>query len=606
MLLKILAFAKPFWQMLLVITLLIAVMAGLNQAEPFITKNITDILVAQHLDQNWSIIVTLLLGLLFVKIVQSILNTTTQLITNLFSIKFEAHLKQIGFNHLMQLSLDFFHDQSTGKVMNKLDRGVNRISGIVSNIGIHFLPSITTAIVAFIVVVFHEWKVAVVTVIAFIPYIVINRTRHNKNRVLEKKEYKMYDNQYSHFYEVLGSMQLIKAFRAEKFEKKKMAQFFKELLSIRTMMQRNDAKALSGDLLLEIFSWSMYAYMVYLTWLQQISIGTLILLVGLIQLIRNPLWQINWIFWEVKTAQIGAKDFFKILSIQPSVQDPKSPVTLANVTGKITFENVSFTYDNQTQHQFDSDIEQGRVRKKTQMVNQQVFDHVSFTIPANKTTAFIGPSGAGKTTVASLIMRFFDVKEGRILLDGIDIKAVTQHDLRTHFGLVSQDAYLFADSIENNLRYAKNDASQQEMLQACQVAHADEFIEKLPQGLKTVIGERGVKLSGGQRQRLSLARTILRNPKVIILDEATSALDSISEMHIQQALKQILAHRTAIIIAHRLSTIQRSDNIIVLKDQKVLEQGTHPQLMEQDGLYASLFKIQSGDVEKLKEWDLVG
>lgn len=606
MLLKILAFAKPFWQMLLVITLLIAVMAGLNQAEPFITKNITDILVAQHLDQNWSIIVTLLLGLLFVKIVQSILNTTTQLITNLFSIKFEAHLKQIGFNHLMQLSLDFFHDQSTGKVMNKLDRGVNRISGIVSNIGIHFLPSITTAIVAFIVVVFHEWKVAVVTVIAFIPYIVINRTRHNKNRVLEKKEYKMYDNQYSHFYEVLGSMQLIKAFRAEKFEKKKMAQFFKELLSIRTMMQRNDAKALSGDLLLEIFSWSMYAYMVYLTWLQQISIGTLILLVGLIQLIRNPLWQINWIFWEVKTAQIGAKDFFKILSIQPSVQDPKSPVKLANVTGKITFENVSFTYDNQTQHQFDSDIEQGRVRKKPQMVNQQVFDHVSFTIPANKTTAFIGPSGAGKTTIASLIMRFFDVKEGRILLDDVDIKDVTQYDLRTHFGLVSQDAYLFADSIENNLRYAKNDASQQEMLQACQVAHADEFIEKLPQGLKTVIGERGVKLSGGQRQRLSLARTILRNPKVIILDEATSALDSISEMHIQQALKQILAHRTAIIIAHRLSTIQRSDNIIVLKDQKVLEQGTHPQLMEQDGLYASLFKIQSGDVEKLKEWDLVG
>jgi ABC-type multidrug transport system fused ATPase/permease subunit len=267
---------------------------------------------------------------------------------------------------------------------------------------------------------------------------------------------------------------------------------------------------------------------------------------------------------------------------------------------------VSFTYNNQDKHQFDSDIEKGRDLGKPEMENLQVFDQVSFTIPANKTTAFIGPSGAGKTTIASLIMRFFDVDEGKILLDGIDVKDVKQFDLRAHMGWVSQDAYLFANTIEDNLRYAKPDATEQEMWEACKVAHADEFIEKLPKGLKTLIGERGIKLSGGQRQRLSLARTILRNPKIIILDEATSALDSVSEMYIQQALKKILANRTAVIIAHRLSTIQRADNIIVLKDQKVLEQGNHQELMEKDGLYTSLFKIQSGDVEKLKEWDLVG
>jgi len=220
-------------------------------------------------------------------------------------------------------------------------------------------------------------------------------------------------------------------------------------------------------------------------------------------------------------------------------------------------------------------------------------------------TAFVGPSGAGKSTIASLLMRFFDPDEGTIYLDGIDIKKFRQQDLRAQMGLVSQSAYLFASSIEENLRYAKPDATEEEMWRACKIARADEFIEKLDKGLKTTIGERGVKLSGGQRQRLSLARTILRDPKIIILDEATSSLDSESEMYIQQALTEVLKGRTSIIIAHRLSTVQRSDKIIVIKNQHLLEQGTHEQLLAKDGLYASLFKIQSGDVAKLKEWDLV-
>lgn len=606
MFLKILAFAKPFWRMLLTITVLIGVMAGLNQVEPFVTKQITDILVGPHEAKTWTIILSLLLTLLLVKVIQSILNATSLFLTNLFSIKFEAHLKQLGFDHLMKLSLDFFHDQATGKVMSKLDRGVNRISSIVSNVGIHFLPVITTAILAFGIVVYHEWKIAILTVCAFVPYVLINRVRYNRNEVLEKKENKLYDVQYSHFFEVIGSMQLIKAFRAENFERAKFKEFFVELLNIQRAIFRNDVKAMSGDLLLELFSWSMYAYIVYLTWIGQYTIGTLVLLVGLIQLIREPLWEINWVFWQVKSAQIGAKDFMKIITIPSTVKDPEHPLQLGEVKGEIRFENVSFTYNNEDKHQFESDIARGRDNLKPEMENLQVLDEVTFTIPANKTTAFIGPSGAGKTTIASLIMRFFDVDAGRITLDGTDIKDITQFDLRSQLGLVSQDAYLFENSIRENLLYAKPNATEEEMMAACKAAYADEFIQKLSKGLDTTIGERGVKLSGGQRQRLSLARTILRNPKIIILDEATSALDSLSEMYIQQALSKVLSDRTAVVIAHRLSTIQRADNIIVLKDQKVLEQGNHKELMKKDGLYASLFKIQSGDVEKLKEWDLVG
>ena len=220
-------------------------------------------------------------------------------------------------------------------------------------------------------------------------------------------------------------------------------------------------------------------------------------------------------------------------------------------------------------------------------------------------TAFVGPSGAGKTTVASLVMRFFDPDKGKIKLDGVDIRRLTKNELRSYMGLVSQDSHLFATTIADNLRYAKPNATHEEMMEACEVAYADEFIQNLPKGLKTEIGERGVKLSGGQKQRLSLARTILADPEIIILDEATSSLDSQSEVYIQRALNKLLENKTSVVIAHRLSTIQQADHIIVLKDQEVFEQGNHQELMDQDGLYASLFKIQAGDAKLLKEWDLV-
>lgn len=612
MLKKILEYTKPYRKTLIFISFLIVIMALLNQIEPFITRAITDQLVDGQGQGVFSYIVILLAVLLSVKLIQSGLNRLSWYLTNIFVIKFESSLKQLGFDHLMKLSLSFYNEQETGKVMSKLDRGVNRLTSIVNNSGMHFLPSVVTAIISFSIVLYYEWRIGVLTVLAFVPYVAINRWRFEKNNKLERREYRLYDKQYAHFWEVLSSMELIKAFRAEEFEKNKLGNFFKKIINIRTEMEKNTNRSIAGDIILESLSWSMYAYIVYITWQGQISIGTLILLVGLIQMIRQPLWQINWIFWEVKRAQIGARDFFKIMNAKPEVVDPPKPVAIKNLRGEIVFDQVSFTYKQSMRDYFDKHYEE-EVDIKNRLVNEKVkknqglkvLDRVNFTIEADKITAFVGPSGAGKTTIASLLMRFFDPEQGKILLDGIDIKKFSQHDLRSQIGLVSQDAHLFASSIEENLKYAKPDASEAEMWRACKIARADEFIKKLEAGLKTTIGERGVKLSGGQRQRLSLARTILRDPKIVILDEATSALDSESEMYIQQALTEVLRGRTSIIIAHRLSTVQRSDKIIVLRDQHLLEQGTHQQLLEKDGLYASLFKIQSGDTEKLKEWGLV-
>ncbi len=601
---NILTYVKPYQRTLFLISFLIVVMAALNQVEPFISKQVTDTLVDGGLASESQQFLVLLIGLLLaVKLFQSMLNRLTWFMTNLFVVKFEAHLKQTGFDHLMGLPLAFFSEQASGKLMSKLDRGVNRIVSIVNNSGMHFVPSVATAMISFAIVVYYEWRIGVITVLAFIPYVLINHWRFKRNNILEKQEYKLYDEQYSHFWEVLNSMPLIKSFRAEKFEKSRLGKFFEQYIDIRRKMEINTNKAFSGDIILESLSWSMYAYIVWMTWQGQITIGTMMLLVGLIGLIRQPLWQLNWIFWEVKRAQIGAKDFFRIMNVQSDIVDPVKPFSLEKVEGRLNFQNVTFTYRNSVVNAL-SDEEEEKPKRST-MDNVLVFDDVTFEIEPKKMTAFVGPSGAGKTTIASLVMRFFDPDEGQILLDGIDLRDLKQRELRSKMGLVSQDAYLFASSIAENLRYAKPDATEAEMMAACESAYAKEFIDRLPEGFNTQIGERGVKLSGGQRQRLSIARTILSDPQIIILDEATSSLDSELEMYIQRALNRLLSGRTSIVIAHRLSTIQRADKIIVLKDRQVLEQGTHQKLMKHDGLYASLFKIQSGDAEKLKEWDIV-
>lgn len=605
--LRILTYVKPYRRTLIGISLMIVVMAVLNQLEPFISKRVIDTLVSGGGSaQSFHFLLILLGVLLLAKLIQATLNRVTWYLTNIFVVKFESHLKQQGFDHLMELSIAFFSEQASGKLMSKLDRGVNRIISIVNNSGMHFLPSVVTALISFGIVLYYEWRIGLITLAAFIPYILINHWRFQKNNVLEKREYKLYDEQYSHFWEVLNAMPLIKAFRAEKFERLRLAQFFQDYVSLRKEMEKNTNKAFSGDVILESLSWAMYAYIVWMTWQGQITIGTMTLLIGLIGLIRQPLWQLNWIFWEVKRAQIGAKDFFRIMDVQPEIVDPLEPVKLPEVTGRISFQNVTFTYHNsmaKVMSEEDEDLQSG---KKPLQEDVKVFDNVSFEIEPNQMTAFVGPSGSGKTTIASMVMRFFDPDQGNILLDGVDLRELRQRELRSHMGLVSQDAHLFASTIAENLRYAKPDATQAEMLAACEAAYAREFIDRLPEGLNTQIGERGVKLSGGQRQRLSIARTILRDPQIIILDEATSALDSESEMYIQQALHKLLQGRTSIVIAHRLSTIQRADKIIVIKNKRIFEQGTHQELMHQDGLYASLFKIQSGDQEKLKEWDLVG
>lgn len=584
MLLRILALAKPYRGQLAAISTLILLISVFNQVEPQITKRITDLVLDGGLKPQFRTAYILLGILLGVKFLLTILNRASWYLANLFSERFKAYLRQMGFENLLSLSVEYFDKQVSGKLMSQLDRGVARITSIINNSGMVFFPSLLTAIISIAIVMRVSPMLGIAAVVSFIPYFLVNYWRFRKNEYLEKSEYELNDNQYGHFWETISAIQLIKSFISEQFEFRRLRQFDRQIYSLRRQMERNTNIALIGDLFNEFWGWGMYAYIIWMAFTGSITIGTMILLIQYLSMIRQPLWNLNWLFWEAKRAQIGSKEFLEILEEKPTVTDSPKAVDPEQIKGRITFENVTFVYDS----------------------GAKVFENLSFSIKPGSSMAVVGPSGAGKSTLASLILRFYDPQKGRIMLDGIDIRNLPQRRLRKEVGFVMQDSFLFADTVEENLRYGKADASLKEMEQACRIANAHDFIIKLKDGYKTVIGERGVLLSGGQKQRLSLARTILKNPPVIILDEATSALDSQSELFIQQALEHFLNGRTSLVIAHRLSTVQHADYIIVIKDRKILEQGTHPELLKAKGLYASLFKIQAGDVNKLKEWDLVG
>ncbi|MEK7111446.1 MAG: ABC transporter ATP-binding protein [Patescibacteria group bacterium] len=584
MFLRILALAKPYRGQLAAISTLILLISAFNQVEPQITKRITDLVLGGGLKPQVRTVYILLGILLGVKFLLTIFNRVSWYLANLFSERFKAYLRQMGFENLLSLSVEYFDKQVSGKLMSQLDRGVARITSIINNSGMVFFPSLLTAVISIAIVMKVSPMLGIAAVASFIPYSLVNYWRFRKNEYLEKSEYELNDNQYGHFWETISAIQLIKSFISEQFEFRRLKQFDHQIYSLRRQMERNTNIALIGDLFNEFWGWGMYAYIIWIAFTGSITIGTMILLIQYLQMIRQPLWNLNWLFWEAKRAQIGSKEFLEILEEKPIVIDSPKAVEPEQIKGRITFENVTFAYDS----------------------GAKVFENLSFTIKPGSSLAVVGPSGAGKSTLASLILRFYDPQKGRIMIDGIDIRNLTQRRLRKEIGFVMQDSFLFADTVEENLRYGKADASLKEMEQACRIANAHDFIVKLKNGYKTVIGERGVLLSGGQKQRLSLARTILKNPPVIILDEATSSLDSQSELFIQQALEHFLKGRTSLVIAHRLSTVQHADYIIVIKDRKILEQGSHAELLKAKGLYASLFKIQAGDVGKLKEWDLVG
>jgi len=505
---------------------------------------------------------------------------------NLRNVAFESvgqdatrRLSEHVFRHLHRLSLRFHLDRKTGGVTKVIERGTKSIDVMLYFLLFNIAPTIIelTAVCTYFFFKFGIGMVAATLAMVGV-YIWFTRTVTEWRNQLRRDMVDMDTNAVSHAVDSLLNFETVKYFNAEEREGDRYGNAIRNyakaaLKSENSLAWLNIGQAFITNLM-------MAAAMAYTVWgwsRGTFSVGDVVLVNTMLSMLFRPLDMLGMVYRTIRQGVIDMEAMFKLIDTPQEITDVPGAPALVVDGGAIRFEDVHFGYDK----------------------DRAILKGVSFTLPAGQTFAIVGPSGAGKSTIARLLFRFYDVTEGRITIDGQDIRAVQQDSLRASIGIVPQDMVLFNDTIGYNIGYGRAGASQEEIEEAARGAAIEGFIASLPKGYASRVGERGLKLSGGEKQRVAIARTLVKNPPILILDEATSALDSRTEAAIQSVLHAIASRRTTIVIAHRLSTVVDADRIIVLEDGQIAEQGTHAELLGKDGLYATMWARQAQ--EKVEE-----
>ena len=476
------------------------------------------------------------------------------------------------YKKIVNQPIAFFSDQRKGDIMSRMIGDVNEVQNSMLSALESFIREPLTIIFSILVMLGISVKLTLFTFI-FIPIAaaVISKIGKSlkKNSIAVQQEQGRF---LSLIEETIGGLRVIKAFNAESIFSKRFAdssQTFNRL-SNKVMNRQNLGSPMSeflGILMIAVLLWFGGSLVLVDKTLE----GTqFIAFMGLAYNILTPAKAISKASYDMRRGNAAAERILEILDYDNPIKERENPVMIKDFTTAITLNNVTFAY-----------------------AEQPVLTNFSLEVPKGKTVALVGQSGSGKSTIANLITRFYDVNQGAILIDGVDVKDMQTASLRKLIGVVSQDSILFNDTIKNNLLIGKPDATNEELITAAKIANAYEFIKDLPEGFDTNIGDAGSKLSGGQKQRLSIARAVLKNPPIMVLDEATSALDTESERLVQSALENMMKHRTSIVIAHRLSTIQNADLIVVMQKGRIIEQGTHTELIQKNGMYKRLVEMQT-------------
>ncbi|HSD93185.1 MAG TPA: ABC transporter ATP-binding protein/permease [Methyloceanibacter sp.] len=476
------------------------------------------------------------------------------------------------FRHLHALSLRFHLERRTGGLSRVIERGVNGVDTIVRMAVLNSIPTAVELVMISALIAWYFGWIYVVVVLLTVAFYVWFTFWASERRIAIRRDMNESDSEaHSKAVDSLLNYETVKYFGNEELEARRfdssMARY--ERAAIRTYSSLGLLN--SGQAV--IFTVGMVACMLLAA--RDVTRGTLtvgdfVMINAILIQLYLPLNFMGMVYREIKQGLIDIETMFALLNDRPEIVDRPGAVPLRVGKGEIQFDNVSFAYE----------------------PDRPILRNVSFTVPAGQMVAIVGPSGAGKSTISRILFRFYELSGGRVLIDGQNIQDVTQDSLRAAIGMVPQDTVLFNDTIEYNIRYGKPEATSAEVREAARLAQIDGFIMTLPQGYHALVGERGLKLSGGEKQRVAIARTILKAPPILMLDEATSALDSHTEKEIQDALERVARERTSLVIAHRLSTVVHADNIIVLDQGEIVEQGTHLELLAKGGLYASLWARQ--------------
>jgi ATP-binding cassette subfamily B protein len=526
---------------------------------------------------NWPMIVTVSVLLLLVYVLSTFLQYIVGFLGHKLGINIETDMRQELFYHVQKQSFRFFDNTKTGNIMSRISNDLFDIGELAHHGPEDFFIAVMTFVGTFCIMFTINVKLALVTflVVPFLIWVIAycNVRMHRAWRLM----YSKIADINSRVEDSVSGIRVVQSFTNEEYEKKRFDADNKKFREAKLKGYRVMAFTTSSVYMMTRFVTLIVLVVgAWLSFRHELSYGELVSFVLYVNVLMKPVDKISALMELYPRGMAGFKRFLELLAQEPDVQDRDHAIDAPALKGNIRFEHVYFQYD----------------------PDHPVLEDIHFSIEAGETVAFVGPSGAGKTTICSLIPRFYDVDRGRITIDNMDVRDLTKRSLRSQIGIVQQDVFLFTGTIRENIAYGKLDATEEEIREAARRAHLESFIDTLPDGYDTQVGERGLKLSGGQKQRIAIARTFLKNPPIFILDEATSALDTESEKLIQAALHELSEERTTLVIAHRLATIRNADRIIVVTKDGIAEQGSYDELLERGGVFARLHRIQ---YERLSE-----
>ncbi|MFH0777271.1 MAG: ABC transporter ATP-binding protein [Candidatus Eisenbacteria bacterium] len=484
------------------------------------------------------------------------------------------------YSHLHRLPLSFFHTQKTGRLISRITNDVSMVQGTIAAVFSNVVRDSFLLVVCLFWIFWVSWRLALVSLVVLPPTMFLIVTLSKKLRRDSTLIQERMGDITSVLQETISGIRVVKAFRMEEFEKEKFFRFTKAHLASFLRLKR------IGSLAAPLAEYLGAAVGTVVLWfggrqiLQENTLQPESFFVFLFAMFSTmaPLKSLSQVNTKIQEGLAAAKRVFKLLDTLPTVVDRPDAGRISWLRESVEFKNVSFSYDGV----------------------KEVLSDISFRVRVGEVLAIVGPSGAGKSTRVDLLPKFYVPGSGSILFDGVDARDMTTDSLRALMGIVTQETILFNDTVWNNIAYGCADTKDEDVVRAAKAANAHQFIETMPSGYQTVIGERGVRLSGGQRQRIAIARAILKNPPVLIFDEATSALDTESELLVQQAIERLMKDRTAFVIAHRLSTIQRADWIVVLDRGRIVQQGTHESLLAEDGMYKRLYELQFASADSVR------